>query len=239
MPILHRLAIGESRKGSGEMTREEAISWLNDMKNIAENWSQEVAIDMAIKALNEWTEYSDKLWKIAYERGKADALEQTEPSVIACDKIDEVDMLERMYDETTKTLTIPTDNSKMVAYTEIVKLSSPNITRWYYGYRPTEPTNALTKTETKEHDDLIIKNGKGIQDGLYNVNNGEIFKFKAKGGTVRAYKLVPSVSAERVGEWIERNDFVHKAWECSKCGRITSMLENYCCECGARMENVE
>lgn len=58
--------------------------------------------------------------------------------------------------------------------------------------------NALKETETKEHDDLIIKNGKGIQDGLYNVNNGEIFKFKAKGGTVRTYKLVPSVSAERV-----------------------------------------
>lgn len=34
------------------MNREDAISWLNDMKNIAENWSQEVAINMAIKSLS-------------------------------------------------------------------------------------------------------------------------------------------------------------------------------------------
>ena len=33
------------------MTREEAIQWLTDIKNITENWSQEVAIDMAIEAL--------------------------------------------------------------------------------------------------------------------------------------------------------------------------------------------
>lgn len=36
-----------------KMTREEAISWLTDIKeNITENWSQEVAIDMAIEALS-------------------------------------------------------------------------------------------------------------------------------------------------------------------------------------------
>jgi hypothetical protein len=33
------------------MTREEAIQWLTDIKNVTENWSQEVAIDMAIEAL--------------------------------------------------------------------------------------------------------------------------------------------------------------------------------------------
>ena len=61
-----------------------------------------------------------------------------------------------------------------------------------------KPTNALKETETKEHDDLIIKNGKGIQDGLYNIKDGEIFKYKSKGGTARVYKLVDCVSAERV-----------------------------------------
>ena len=178
-------------------------------------------------------------------------------------------------------------------------------------------------------DDLIIKNGKGIQDGLYNIKDGEIFKYKAKGGTVRAYKLVPSadrptviraktfmptkdfnewakrirevnpnavvipcdaevVSADRPtlkqtdtliiadalrylvqdterheadrtraeelrkqilqygasmchsadrpkGEWIEVFDFVHLAWECSKCGAITSVMTPFCYECGADM----
>lgn len=34
------------------MTREEAIQWLTDIKeNITENWSHDVAIDMAIEAL--------------------------------------------------------------------------------------------------------------------------------------------------------------------------------------------
>ena len=34
------------------MTREEAIEWLTDIKeNVTENWSQDVAIDMATEAL--------------------------------------------------------------------------------------------------------------------------------------------------------------------------------------------
>ena len=45
--------------------------------------------------------------------------------------------------------------------------------------------------------DLIIKNGKGLQDGIYNIKDGELFKYKAKGGTVRVYKLAECVSAER------------------------------------------
>ena len=35
------------------MTREEAISWLNDLKNLELNWAQEVALDMAIEALSQ------------------------------------------------------------------------------------------------------------------------------------------------------------------------------------------
>ena len=41
-------------------------------------------------------------------------------------------------------------------------------------------------------EDLIIKGAKGIQDGVYNIKDGEIFKYKAKGGTVRSYPIVPS-----------------------------------------------
>lgn len=33
------------------MTREEAIEWLTDIKNITENWAQEEALDIAIEAL--------------------------------------------------------------------------------------------------------------------------------------------------------------------------------------------
>ena len=61
------------------MTRDEAIKWLNELKFYLDQHYPfgmfYEAIDMAIKSLNEWTEYSDKLWKNAYERGKAEALE--------------------------------------------------------------------------------------------------------------------------------------------------------------------
>ena len=43
-----------------------------------------------------------------------------------------------------------------------------------------------------ESDDLIIKGAKGIQDGLYNIKDGKLFKYKANGGTVRTYPIVPS-----------------------------------------------
>ena len=105
-------------------------------------------------------------------------------------------------------------------------------------------------------DDLIIKNGKGIQDGLYNIKDGEIFKYKAKGGTVRAYKLVPSVSAEReywrgyndghtpyarLGEWIF-NGYAdeNKSWFiCSECDHSQFHKSNYCPNCGARMKGAD
>ena len=39
---------------------------------------------MAIKALGSWEQYSDKLWKNAYERGKAEALEQQKRECNTC-----------------------------------------------------------------------------------------------------------------------------------------------------------
>ena len=39
-------------------------------------------------------------------------------------------------------------------------------------------------------EDLIIKGAKGIQDGLYNIKDGKLFKYKAKGGTVRTYPII-------------------------------------------------
>lgn len=41
-------------------------------------------------------------------------------------------------------------------------------------------------------DDLIIKGAKGIKDGLYNIKDGKLFKYKANGGTVRTYPIVLS-----------------------------------------------
>ena len=44
-----------------------------------------------------------------------------------------------------------------------------------------------------DSDDLIIKGAKGIQDGLYNIKDGKLFKYKARGGTVRTYEIEPVV----------------------------------------------
>ena len=48
-----------------------------------------------------------------------------------------------------------------------------------------EALNNITDGE-----DLIIKGAKGIQDGLYNIKDGKLFKYKAKGGTVRTYPII-------------------------------------------------
>jgi len=50
--------------------------------------------------------------------------------------------------------------------------------------------------------DLIIKGAKGIKDGLYNIQNGELFQHKAKGGTVRAYPIVEALQ----DDWIPLSD---------------------------------
>lgn len=79
-------------------------------------------------------------------------------------------------------------------------------------------------------DDLIIVGGKNIQDGLYNITNGELFKYKATGGTVRKYKLV---SADRPsGEWVQEE---HKDYKCSICGTEQWDNTSYCPSCGAYM----
>ena len=50
--------------------------------------------------------------------------------------------------------------------------------------------------DVADSDDLIIKGAKGIQDGLYIITNGNLFKYKAKGGKVQTYPIVPSAEAE-------------------------------------------
>lgn len=95
---------------------------------------------------------------------------------------------------------------------------------------------ALPSAEANS-DDLIIKGAKGIQDGLYNITDGKLFKYKRKGGTVRTY---PIVSAEAVeGEWIfnptDAIDLMFAKPKCSKCGFESSDGGNFCPNCKARM----
>ena len=58
-----------------------------------------------------------------------------------------------------------------------------------------EALKALPSADA-DGEDLIIKGAKGIQDGLYNIKDGKLFKYKANGGTVRTYPIVPSADAD-------------------------------------------
>ena len=101
-------------------------------------------------------------------------------------------------------------------------------------------------------EDLIIKGAKGIQDGLYNIKDGKLFKYKANGGTVRTYPIVPSADAVQ-GEWEDRevfnetdDDHIVEEWQsarCSVCGKYHTTPYmyyfddfNFCPNCGARMK---
>lgn len=109
-----------------------------------------------------------------------------------------------------------------------------------------EYVESLPSSEA-ESDDLIIKGAKGIQDGLYNITDGKLFKYKANGGTVRTYPIVPSADRPS-GEWLECEVSAVDAFDewqsarCSVCGKYHTTPYmyyfsnyNYCPSCGAFM----
>ena len=84
--------------------------------------------------------------------------------------------------------------------------------------------------------DLIIKGAKGIKDGLYVIKDGELFKYKAKGGTVRSYHVTEWLK----GEWIDEDGTYYA--NCSNCGyQMDTHQERgyfaYCPNCGAEMRS--
>lgn len=81
-----------------------------------------------------------------------------------------------------------------------------------------------------DSDDLIIKGAKGIQDGLYNIKDGKLFKYKAKGGIVQAYEIVPSADPVQ-GKWTDNHN---GTFACDQCGCKHSR-SNFCPNCGADM----
>ena len=85
---------------------------------------------------------------------------------------------------------------------------------------------------------MICIDAEQLQDGLYNIKNGEIYKYKAKGGTARVYKL----ESRPQGEWIRTgrtNIYGGIEVRCSNCGDrvMVQHLEDewYCRHCGADM----
>ena len=47
-------------------------------------------------------------------------------------------------------------------------------------------------------------------------------------------ETLPSADRPK-GEWIDNDTFIHKAFDCSKCGHITSIKTPFCSNCGAEM----
>lgn len=81
-------------------------------------------------------------------------------------------------------------------------------------------------------EDLIIKGASGIKDGLYVIKNGEMFKYKSRGMTVRVYPVVDRPT----GEWNDIGGVIR--WGCSLCHYAYDQKFNFCPNCGAKM-NIE
>ena len=87
---------------------------------------------------------------------------------------------------------------------------------------------------------MIYIDAEQLQDGLYNIKDGKIYKYKAKGGTVRTYKL----ENRPQGEWKSVKASIYPYGydvECSVCGfRMGSSFGyKYCPNCGARMKGAD
>jgi len=49
---------------------------------------------------------------------------------------------------------------------------------------------------------VIYINADHLSDGLYNIKNGKVFKYKAKGGTVRVYDMGEIVRCKACKHWL-------------------------------------
>ena len=104
------------------------------------------------------------------------------------------------------------------------------------------PNNLLAKDEKKALSDQCAKNAqsdlisradaiKTVISWLPKEHHLMLKGTLALEDIVNALYSVPSVSAERVGEWLHRWSEV----ECSNCGEFYKEEYNYCPNCGVRM----
>ena len=64
---------------------------------------------------------------------------------------------------------------------------------------------------------MICIDAENLRDGLYNIKDGKIYKYKAKGGTVRTYELRNIIRCGECKYWANTEDYdceVHSgAWQ--------------------------
>ena len=73
---------------------------------------------------------------------------------------------------------------------------------------------------------MICIDAEQLQDGLYNIKDGKIYKYKAKGGTVRAYELRDIVTCGECKKSHIDGKTTHYLW-CTEWGRSTDVF-GYC-----------
>lgn len=87
--------------------------------------------------------------------------------------------------------------------------------------------------------DLIIEGASGIPDGLYVIKDGELFKYKPNGGTVRSYHITDRPR----GEWIETAQDYYEAVN-KKGGGVNENTDFFaddiaCPNCLAKFSNID
>lgn len=71
--------------------------------------------------------------------------------------------------------------------------------------------------------DLIVKGAGEIKDGLYNIKDGKLFKYKANGGTVRTYPIIEAgwtPCSERLPKEPRGNREIENYLTCDENGHI-------------------
>ena len=88
------------------------------------------------------------------------------------------------------------------------------------------------------NDDLISRSAaiEIIRSMTINLGGKDIFTPEAKKSVIGVLDEIDAVDAEHVrhGRW-RRHGFAD-IWRCTKCGKYSDCCENYCPNCGAKMD---
>ena len=79
-----------------------------------------------------------------------------------------------------------------------------------------------------------ITNERAIQllEHIRRIGNGES-EYKNDAQAIALDMAIEALQEHKTGRWIRRHS---KMWECSECERGCRWRENYCPDCGAKME---
>ena len=230
------------------MTREEAIEILNNTSFFAPSMERvDEAIDMAISALSEEEKLKTQLANCHKEILRLLDLNMlTEDENEVVEKNDDVIDHDRewtigciKHDGFIKTDRF--DKANQIILEALSAEQNCDNCKEYGSYKCTKCDGEMYyKTEPSD----LISRADAVAYPLgfdhYDKENGSK-EFICGVESYREYiQHLPSVSAERVGEWLEPNNEIARSlnqWICNQCNHLIDGKQNYCPNCGARMEN--